>query len=96
MTEEQKKMRSEFINEIDNIMSSSVITEMANDLDVFLYGGVPEPDELTANAMNKFLAEQSSQFNTFYQFKASFFGTELGISPRFIWMFNEKLAEKIS
>lgn len=95
-TDDAKKMRSEFINEIDNIMSSSVITEMANDLDIFLYGGVPQPDELSAAGMNTFLQEQSAKFNKFFQFKASFSGVELGIAPRFIWMFNEQLEDKIS
>ncbi len=95
-TDEQKKMRLEFINEIDNIMSSAVITEMANELDSFLYGGVPQLDILSGPGMSEFLTREFTQYNSFYQFKASFTGTELGIAPRFIWMFNEQLAAKIA
>ena len=58
----KQKMRGEFINEIDNILSSSVITEIANELDVFLYGGVPQPQLLDGKELNNFLKLEASAF----------------------------------
>ncbi len=94
--EGQAIMKNGFIAEIDNILSSSVITEVANELDVFLYGGVPKPDMIEAGELNNYIDKESKSFKNTFQFKAVFHGTELEISPDFIWMFNSQVMEKLS
>ena len=91
----QKQMRAQFISEIDNILASSVITEIANGLDQFVYGGVPKLEFIDGDQVNSFLTSEAKNYTNVFQFKAVFHGEELQISPRFVWMFNHEIIEKL-
>lgn len=92
---ESRIMKLGFLTEIDNMVSAAVITEFSNFLDVEIYGGVPSLKVLKAQELNKFILDDSSEFDSIIHFKAVFHGKELDICPDFIWVFHNKFIDKI-
>ncbi len=90
------QIRNEFLKEIDNIISASIITEFANYLDVFTYGDVPSLEIVNSNALSSYLQTESKQFDSALYLRAIFHGPELEVSPHFIWMFQSKLLGMIN
>ena len=94
-SEESEMMKMAFLTEIDNMVAAAVVTEFSNILDLELYGDVPTALLLNVNHVDHYLNEESSSFETIVHFKAIFHGKELNIAPDFIWMFSDKLVDKI-
>jgi chemotaxis protein CheY-P-specific phosphatase CheC len=88
-------MKMGFLTEIDNMVAAAVITEFSNFLGVEIYGHVPNLIVLKATEVNNFLKKEAEQYDSFVRFKATFHGSELDISPDFLWMFQNKFVEKI-
>jgi len=89
------EMKMAFLTEIDNMVSAAVITKFSNFLDLELFGYVPSVNVISADEVKNYLDAELATFETIIHFKAIFHGTELDISPDFIWMFNDKFLEKI-
>jgi chemotaxis protein CheY-P-specific phosphatase CheC len=92
---ESKMMKMGFLTEIDNMVAAAVITEFANFLDMEIYGQVPTLQVVNDSEVNEFLSAASAEYDKIVHFNANFHGAELDISPDFIWMFQEKFADKI-
>jgi len=85
---QSKMLKDGFLSEIKNIVAGAVITDFSNLLDIDMYGQVPEIKILAADRVNEYLITQSNDLNEIIHFKAIFHGSELEISPDFIWIFD--------
>lgn len=88
-------MKRGFLTEIDNMVSAAVITELANHLDIELYGNVPTMEVMPATHLKKYIQKETSEYEQIVHFKAVFLGKELDISPDFIWVFHNKFVQQI-
>jgi len=94
-TPENQVMRLGFLTEIDNMVAAAVITEFANFLNLDIYGHVPSLQVLKPDELEAYFKEETSDYDSIIHFKAIFHGTELDISPDFVWIFPSELVEKI-
>ena len=94
-SDQAKMMKMGFLTEIDNMVAAAVITEFANFLGLELYGKVPSLHVLETMDVNDYLDSESELYNTVIHFKAIFHGTELEISPHFVWMVQDEFVNKI-
>ncbi len=92
---ESKMMKMGFLTEIDNMVAAAVITEFSNFLSLEIYGDVPSLHIMKANEIDKYIDSESTNYDSRLHFKAIFHGSELEISPDFIWVINEKFLEMI-
>ena len=92
---ESEMMKLGFLTEIDNMVAAAVITELANVLNVEIYGHVPSLQIIPASEVDDLLHNDSSEFDSVIHFKANFQGTELEISPDFVWVFQHEFMDKI-
>ncbi len=92
---ESKMMQVGFLTEIDNMVSAAVITEFSNYLGLELFGHVPSLHIIKANEVEDFLKSETDTYDSVVHFKALFHGSELEISPDFVWLFNKEFVDKI-
>ena len=94
-SDQAKMMKMGFLTEIDNMVAAAVITEFANFLGLELFGMVPSLHIVKSLEVNDYLGNESEQFDTVIHFKAVFHGTELDITPHFVWMVQKEFMNKI-
>ncbi len=94
-TPENRVMKMGFLTEIDNMVAAAVITEFANFLDLNIYGHVPSLQVVKIEEVEQYFVNESSEFDAIIHFKAIFHGSELDISPDFVWIFQKDLVERI-
>ncbi len=94
-SDSSKMMKMGFLTEIDNMVAAAVITEFANFLGLELYGHVPSLQVVKASEVNDYLKKESTELDSIIHFKANFHGSELDISPDFVWVFQEQFVDKI-
>ncbi|MFT4736815.1 MAG: chemotaxis protein CheY-P-specific phosphatase CheC [Cyclobacteriaceae bacterium] len=92
---ESEMMKLGFLTEIDNMVAAAVITEFANFLNLEIYGHVPSLKVGNSEEIQAYLTEESKNFDSIIHFKAIFQGTEIDISPDFIWVFQNEFTDKI-
>lgn len=92
---ENSMMKVGFLTEIDNMVAAAVITEFSNFLGVDIFGHVPSLSVVSAKEIKEYLRKESVGFDSIVCFKAIFHGSELDISPDFVWIFQEELVRKI-
>lgn len=92
---QNQMMKTGFLTEIDNMVAAAVITEFSNFLGVDIYGQVPTLQIMKAEAVNTYLENEATEFDSIVHFKALFHGDELNISPDFVWIFQNDLVDRI-
>ena len=91
-------MNEAFLLEIDNIISASVIAELATALDLEVYGDVPELNRLSAQELNAFVvSETGDDSNSSLIFcNATFqFDERESIHPQFVWNLSNRIFDAI-
>lgn len=92
-------LREAFLLEIDNIISASVIAEISNQLELDIYGDVPQLSKIHARDLQEFLIGKtvtdgpSSMILTNTTFLLD---SKEKIHPQFIWKISSKIFEIIS
>jgi chemotaxis protein CheY-P-specific phosphatase CheC len=83
-------MKVEFVKELDNILSASVITELSNRLRIRAFGDVPiVASESSASIGEVIFDDFRSQTDAVYVTAIYFsFENETSIMPRFVWVVN--------
>lgn len=90
-----KMMKLGFLTEIDNMVAAAVITEFANFLNLDIYGHVPSLQVMKAGEVNSYIKSESTGYDAIFHFKAIFHGSELDISPDFVWVFQSEFVDKL-
>lgn len=95
--EEREVMNQAIIQEIDNIISASVITEFSNQLQVTIYGDVPHLYSGSADAIKARVREDFSEFGDdgFFFFTNTYFSSEnnIRLQPQFLWRLNAEFLQ---
>lgn len=80
--------RMEFIKELDNILSASVITELANNLSIKAYGHIPILESSGSRSIGKVIQDDFSPHTDSVYLTAIYFAfqSEPAITPRFLWV----------
>ncbi|MCP4457407.1 MAG: hypothetical protein GY816_05180 [Cytophagales bacterium] len=92
---ELELMELEFITEIDNMVSATIISQFSNILDVEMFGNVPSLHTIKSNEVKEYLEAESNKYNSTLHFKSIFQGEELEVSPHFTWMVQDEFVTKI-
>lgn len=93
-----EKLKEAFLLEIDNIISASVIAQLANQLNLKVYGGVPHLVKVPSAGLTEFMRGEVSDdelsrlifCNTTFQFD----GGE-SIHPQFVWKVSTNIFSKV-
>ena len=88
-----------FLMEIDNIISASVIAEMANALAIEVYGDVPVLVRMPAHELQSFVAKEIGNGNhscTIFCNTSFQFDDRDTIHPQFVWNLNNRIFQAIS
>ncbi|MEO9967360.1 MAG: hypothetical protein ABJF11_16295 [Reichenbachiella sp.] len=92
---ETRLMKLEFLTEIDNMVAGSVITQLANFLDLEIYGNVPSLHVMQASEVNKYIQAESAVYDSKVEFRAIFNIPELNVRPEFVWLLQESFLNKM-
>ena len=89
--------KKEFLKEVDNILSASVITRLANELRVKMYGDVPRLIESSGGTPSTLLTADFSKITPEVYVNAILFSfaTQPAISLLFIWALDSRTLEKV-
>jgi chemotaxis protein CheY-P-specific phosphatase CheC len=82
-----------FLKELDNILSASFISTLANTFESEIYGDVPEFNELSSTSTNKTIDAYmpNGSLSIISENSFSLVGNEV-FNPQFIWKFSTQLA----
>lgn len=92
------QLKDALLLEIDNIISASVISELANVLHVEIYGDVPVLKKLDASELQKLIVNDSGgkeDAGLILMNTAFSIGEKEQIHPQFIWRLDSKIFEKV-
>lgn len=93
-----KEMQQALLLELDNIVSASVVSELANGLHIKLYGGVPKLECMSWHALQHFLTTDAGfeDATSMIVSNTTFvFGEQESIHPKFIWKLSPRILELV-
>jgi chemotaxis protein CheY-P-specific phosphatase CheC len=93
-----EKLQEALLLEIDNIVSASVIGQLADDLGIEVYGDVPQLQYVKAERIRQFLSSSISQESHVGMLLCNttfLLGTHDHIHPQFIWKLSTKVFHMI-
>ncbi|MGL1887063.1 MAG: hypothetical protein OCD76_11175 [Reichenbachiella sp.] len=93
---QSRLMKLEFMTEIDNMVAGAVVTQLANYLNLEVYGNVPILTTMQANEVNTHIDAESQDASAGSILKTVFHLPELNVFAEFIWLFQDKFIELIS
>ena len=91
-------LKDAFLKEIDNIISASVISELANALGIEIYGDVPHLAKVSGPELEDFIRTELNTHDSqsVIVCNASFqFENHEKVNPHFIWKLNSKIFDLI-
>lgn len=92
-SEQLKSIRDEFLLELDNIITASVVTEFSNSLQVKMFGGIPHIHFLK-NGIDTIQSLLSKGTNFYsYNFSCKYLIKDTEFAPEFIWLFDKKFVD---
>ena len=92
---EGRKMKQEFLLELDNIISAAVITQFANFLKERMFGHVPKYDLVNQDDLNNVLKNEIDFDGYLLYFKVNFITENNELNPEFVWVLDESFIQKI-
>ncbi|PIB34539.1 hypothetical protein BFP72_03490 [Reichenbachiella sp. 5M10] len=93
---QSRLMKLEFMTEIDNMVAGSVVTQLANYLNLEVYGNVPILTTMQAAEANSHIDAESVDHNSTHLVKTVYHVPELNIFAEFVWLFQDRFIELIS
>lgn len=93
--EKLKNMQEPLLLEIDNIISASVITQIANSLKMKMYGDVPKLELLNSNELKNVIISQMKPNKLIIGFQTEFISSKANFSPEFFWIFEPEFIESV-
>lgn len=84
--EKLKSMQEPLLLEIDNIISASVITQLANQLKLKVYGDVPSLNLMNIEQFKKNVEKQMQPDKLIIGFQTEFNSSKVHFHPEFFWI----------
>ncbi|MDP2387407.1 MAG: hypothetical protein Q8M29_13610 [Bacteroidota bacterium] len=79
-------MQEPLLLEVDNIISASVITQIANQLKKKIYGDVPRLTLMSKDSLKKMILQQMEPNNFIIGFQTEFVSSKSHFHPEFFWI----------
>jgi chemotaxis protein CheY-P-specific phosphatase CheC len=90
-----KAMQEPLLLEIDNIISASVITQLANNLKQKVYGDVPQLTLLTPSALKENIQQQMKPDRLIIGFQTEFISSKSHFHPEFFWILEPEFLQSV-
>lgn len=81
-----KNMQEPLLLEVDNIISASVITQIANKLKQKVYGDVPNLLLMNSNSLRETIVNQMKPDKLIIGFQTEFISSKAHFNPEFFWI----------
>lgn len=81
-----KNMQEPLLLEIDNIISASVITQIANNLKLKIYGDVPHLQLMNSASLEQLIIQQMKPNKFIIGFQTEFVSSKSHFHPKFFWI----------
>ena len=91
----QEEMRDAILLEMDNILTAAVVSEIANILQINVFGGVPEIQKVEASQVKQVMTLKEEEYEYQFILDTVFLCKMTQINPSFIWFFQHELLENI-
>jgi len=88
-------LKDAILLEVDNILTASVITEIANELNTSVYGGVPELSIMDSKALITLIKDHESNHQYTSFFRATFSSPSTVFTPVFAWFFDQIFLDSV-
>jgi len=92
---EGQQMKEMLLLEVDNIISASVVTELANRLSLKVYGDVPSLTVLRGDALAALINVHTEPDRLMLEFQTEFISSKSHFHPEFIWIVEPGLVERV-
>jgi chemotaxis protein CheY-P-specific phosphatase CheC len=88
-----QSLREEYLKEMDNILSASVITRLANELSIRIFGDIPVLAGETGGNLNNIIRDDFSEVAETVYINAGYFSVEKypDIRPFFVWVIDSSI-----
>ncbi|MBU2913583.1 MULTISPECIES: hypothetical protein [Reichenbachiella] len=93
---QSRLMKLEFMTEIDNMVAGSVVTQLANYLNLEVYGNVPILTTMKAEEANGHIDTESVDHSSTNILRTVYHVPELNIFTEFVWLFQDRFMDLIS
>ena len=90
-----KNMQEPLLLEIDNIISASVITQIANNLKLKIYGDVPNLNFMTAKSLKELIIQQMKPNKLIIGFQTEFISSKSHFHPEFFWILEPEFIQSV-
>lgn len=92
---QSRLMKLEFMTEIDNMVAGAVVTQLANYLNLEVYGNVPILTTMQADEVNTHIDGESNSAQAQNILKTVFHLPELNVFSEFVWLFQDRFLELV-
>lgn len=92
---QSRLMKLEFLTELDNMVAGAVITELANYLELGVYGNVPSLNVVNAEEVNNYIHNEAVELEANHVMRGILHIPELNVFAEFIWLFQERIIELV-
>lgn len=92
---QSRLMKLEFMTELDNMVAGAVITELANYMELEIYGNVPSLNIISTSEVNAQIEKEAKEMEAPYSVRGIFHVPELNVFSEFVWVFKDRIIELI-
>lgn len=93
--EEIPGMREEMLVELDNILTASVVSQLANYFKTSMYGAVPRKQMMGPVEVESLLKREGRKFRPNVMVSTQFYTATMPVGPSFIWLFQYEFIDAI-
>ena len=85
----------EFLMEVENVMAAATISELADKLDMSMFGDVPRLQSMSLKEISNIMNAESDQFGTTVQLNCKLSVPGLQIYPVYVWLFDKSFLKTL-
>lgn len=89
------ELMTEFLKEVENVMAAATISELADKLQMSMFGDVPRMQSLSLGEISEIMNAESNQFGTAVQLNCKLSVPGLQIYPVYVWLFNKSFLKTV-
>ncbi len=92
---QSRMMKMEFMTELDNMVAGAVVTELANYLELEMYGNVPALNVVNSEEVNEYIQSEAAEMDAHNAVRAIMHVPELNVFVEFVWLFQDRIIELV-
>ena len=92
---QSRLMKMEFMTELDNMVAGAVVTELANYLELEMYGNVPALNVINSEEVNEYIDKEAIEMDANHAVRGIMHIPELNVFGEFVWLFQDRIVELV-